>query len=101
MFRKDTLSPTECIGKKFFRRRDLTSEKRLHLAFMAMQGVWGAVSELARDFMISRRFVYMLRDDLQEITEKVFGERSSFERGKEWIRKKALALALCLRLEGR
>ena len=101
MFRKDTLSPTECIGKKFLRRRDLTSEKRLHLAFMAMQGVWGAVSELARDFMISRRFVYMLRDDLQEITEKVFGERSSFERGKEWIRKKALALALCLRLEGR
>lgn len=101
MFTEDTLSPTKCIGKKFFRRRDLTSEKRLHIAFMALHGVWGAVSELARDFMISRRFVYMLRDDLQEITEQVFGERSSFERGKEWIRKKAIAVALCLRLEGR
>ena len=68
---------------------------------MAMQGVWGAVAELARDFMISRRLVYMLRNDLREITEKVFGESRSFERGKEWIRKKAIALALCLRLEGR
>ncbi len=48
MFVKDTLSPKECIGKKFIRRRDLTSEKRLHIAFMAMQGVWGAFTELAR-----------------------------------------------------
>ena len=101
MFVKGTLSPTECIGKKFIRRRDLTSEKRLHIAFMAMQGVWGAVTGLAREFMISRRFVYMLRDELREITEKVFGECRTFRAGNEWIRKKAIALALCLRLEGR
>ncbi len=64
MFDKDTLSPTECEGKKFIRRRDLTPEKRLHIAFMALQVVWGAVTELAREFMISRTFVYMLRHDL-------------------------------------
>ncbi|MBA7540405.1 hypothetical protein ES705_32702 [subsurface metagenome] len=46
MFGKDTLSPTECKGKKFIRRRDLTPEKRLHISFMALQGVWGAVTEL-------------------------------------------------------
>ena len=43
----------------------------------------------------------MLRDDLRKITEKVFGESRSFEKGKEWTRDKANTLALCLRLEGR
>jgi len=102
MFGEDTLFPTECEGKKFIRRRDLTPEKRLHMAFMALQGVWGAVTDLAREFMVSRTFIYMLRGDLQAITEKIYGEcRTSLEQKEQWIRKQAIAVALCLRLEGR
>jgi len=69
---------------------------------MALQGVWGAVTELAREFEISRTFVYMLRDELREIAEKVFGESKKFlEAQKKRIKKQAIAFALCLRLEGR
>jgi len=89
MFGEDTLFSRECEGKKFIRRRDLTPEKRLHMAFMALQGVWGAVSELAREFMVSRTFVYMLRDDLQAITEKIFGECRTFLEQKEQCDKEA------------
>ncbi len=41
-------------GKNSYVGRDLTPEKRLHISLMALQGVWGAVTELAREFMISR-----------------------------------------------
>jgi hypothetical protein len=66
---------------------------------MALQGAWGAITQLAFKFMISRTFVYMLKRDLKEITETVFGACRSYL--KESVKKKAIALILCLRLEGR
>ena len=99
LYNHDTLSPSECKGKKFTRRQDLTTEKRLQIAYMALQGAWGIITKLACDFMISRTFIYMLMNDLKEISEKVFGEHK--KDWKESARKKAIALILCLRLEGR
>ena len=54
---------------------------------------------MAFDFMISRTFVYMLMKELKKITEKVFGECKTY--CKESLKKKAIALILFLRLEGR
>ncbi len=102
MFRKDTLSPTEGKGRKFTRRQDLTPEKRLHIAFKALEGTWGTVTQLAGEFDISRPFVYMLRDELREIAEKIFGESKRFlVAQKKRIKKQAIIITLCLRLEGR
>jgi len=99
MFYKDTLSHTECKGKRFIRRQDLTPEKRLHIGYTALQGAWGAITQLACDFMISRTFVYMLMKDLKEITETAFGKCKTYL--KESVKEKAITLILCLRLEGR
>ena len=102
MFEENTLLPSQCEGSKFLRRRDLDPEKRLHIAFMALQGVWGAVTELAREFLISRTFVYVLRDQLEAVTEKLYGEQGRFrEAERGWIREQAVGFALSLRLEGR
>ena len=99
MFYKDTLSQTECKGKRFIRRQDLTPEKQLHIAYLALQGAWGAITQLTCAFMISRTFVYILKRDLKEITETVFRACRSYLKESATI--KAIALILSLRLEGR
>jgi hypothetical protein len=62
---------------KFIRRNDLTSSIRLYIAFMALTakttGAWGKVTELSRQFMISRTFVYMLANTLCEASFRIFG----------------------------
>jgi hypothetical protein len=99
MSSKDTIEQTECKGTKFARRKDLTPEKRLQIAYMALQGVWGVITQLSREFMISRTFIYKLMKDLKKITETVFGKcKKHFD---ESIKQKAISLILCLRLEGR
>jgi len=99
MVSKDTLSPTACKGKRFIRRQDLTPDIRLNIAYTALYGTWGAITQLARDFMICRPFVYMLMKDLKEITEAVFGKCKTHL--KESVKEKAITLILCLRLIGR
>jgi len=99
VFSKDTRLPPACKGKKFIRRQDLTPDIRLNIAYKALYGSWGVIVQLAREFMISRTFVYMLIKDLKEITETVFGECKTYL--KESVKEKAIALILCLRLEGR
>jgi hypothetical protein len=51
-------------NKRFIRRADLTPLIRLYIAFtalMAQRGaMWGKITELSRQYMISRMFVYML-----------------------------------------
>ena len=65
-------------SNKFLRRHDLTPSIRLHIAFMATSGratgTWGKITELSRQFMISRMFVYMLANTLHETSLAVFGE---------------------------
>jgi len=99
MWWNTTLSPSECKGKRFIRRQDLTPDIRLNIAYTALYGTWGGIAQLARYFMISRTFVYMLMKDLKEITETVFGTRNTYL--KESVKEKAIDLILCLRLIGR
>jgi hypothetical protein len=40
-------------------------------------GTWGKITELSRQFMISRMFVYMLANALQETSLTVFGDNVS------------------------
>ena len=100
MIFNDTSSETEGEGKRFLRRQDFTPEKRLQIAYLAMQGVWGVVSHLAATFVNSRTFVYQLQRDLQQVTEQVFGVVKRTV-PKEAIRRHAIVVILCLRLEGR
>ena len=63
---------------KFVRRHDLTPSIRLYIAFMALTarvtGTWGKITELSRQFMISRMFVYMLANTLHDTSLTVFGD---------------------------
>ena len=99
MVSKDTLQPPACKGKRFIRRQDLTPGIRLNIGYTALYGGWGEITQLAREFMISRTFIYMLMKDLKQITETVFGECKTYL--KESVKEKAIALILCLRLVGR
>ena len=99
MFFKDTLSPSQCKGKRFIRRPDLHPEARLHIAYMGLYGRRGIITSLAEEFRISRTFIYLMMNDLMEITEKVFGLCKTV--WNESVQKRAIACILCLRLEGR
>jgi len=63
-------------GQKFLRRTDLTPAIRLHIAYLALDaqntGKWGKITELARNFMISRTFVYMLASLLATASVAIF-----------------------------
>ena len=61
----------------FIRRRDLLPETRLLIACTAVtamiSGIWGVVTDLSREFNISRTFVYMLAAMLKETGSAAFG----------------------------
>ena len=89
-------------GNKFVRRHDLTSSIRLYIAFMAVSaratGTWGKITELSRQFMISRMFVYMLANTLHETSLAVFGENIPAPAVAEEL---PYLYMLSLRLEGK
>jgi len=99
MLFKDTLSQSNCKGKKFIRRPDLSTEIRLHIAYKALFGTWGVITNLAEEFGISRTFIYMMMNDLMEITETIFSLCKTVWNGS--VKKRAVICILCLRLEGR
>jgi hypothetical protein len=90
-------------GNKFIRRVDLTPLTRLHIAFTALKaiefGVWGKITDLSRQFVISRMFIYMLAATLKQTTPIIFGNNHS----KNIVTEKRIAYdyMLSLRLEGR
>jgi hypothetical protein len=65
-------------SKKFIRRADLTPMIRLYIAFtaiMAQSGaMWGKITELSRQYAISRMFVYMLAATLEQHSLIIFGD---------------------------
>lgn len=79
--KKTQISNMIIRGNKFVRRHDLTPSIRLYIAFMALTaratGTWGKITELSRQFMISRMFVYMLANALHETSLTVFGDNVS------------------------
>lgn len=85
---------------KFIRRHDLSPARRLIIAYTAwMSQRWGAVTQLAKTFLISRTFVYMLRRDLELAIPIIFGEQTV---PKEVISKRdCVELILSMRLEGK
>jgi len=64
-------------GPQFARRADLTPEIRLGIAHSALKaqktGKWGEITQLARDFKISRTFVYILASLLTTTSMIIFG----------------------------
>ena len=89
---------------KFYRRKDLTVETRLYIAFMAlMSNKWGLITRMAKQYAISRTFVYMLQSQLNTAVEDYFYVESAHS-GKEIIIKekaKSPEYALLFRLEGK
>jgi len=99
---KNQISNMIPSGNKFVRRHDLTASIRLYIAFMALTarvtGTWGKITELSRQYMISRMFVYILANTLHETSLTVFGDNVS----KPGIPEKSpYHYMLSLRLEGR
>ncbi len=72
---KEKISQIKSKGNKFIRRTDLTSIVRLNIAYSALMailnGKWGIITALSREFMISRTFVYMLAFGILHIPIKV------------------------------
>ena len=94
---------TTPYGNKFIRRADLTASTRLYIAFTALMviefNIWGKITELSRQFNISRMFVYMLAATLKQTTPIIFGDKPT----KNIIIEKRVPYEymLSLRLEGR
>ena len=92
------------VSIKFYRRKDLSEEARLYIAFMALLGNrWGLITQMAKQYAISRTFIYMLQKQLNTAVEDHFyvgsthSKRELAIKGKE----KSLEYALLLRLEGK
>jgi len=80
---------------KFVRRTDLTLDKRINIAMLAIlcQGTYGAMSELANQHNISRTFLYQLMNQALCFSEPLGVDTDTHDR--DWHE-----LILLLRLEG-
>jgi hypothetical protein len=99
--RTDTIAE----GAKFIRRTDLTPSIRLYIAYTALMarssGIWGAVSELSRRFMISRMFIYTLSCTLERHSQILFGDnRLTPPAIEEKLQRLPYQYIVSLRLEG-
>jgi acyl-CoA-binding protein len=90
--------------RRFTRRTDLTNGIRLTIATNAlhakMNGVWGAITNLADKYQISRPFVYSLADTLKEAGQFLFREVAEFVSASS-PRELSIQIILSLRLETR
>jgi hypothetical protein len=94
--------PNAIKPAKFIRRKDLSQKTRVSIAIAALNaklyGEWGKITELSREFGISRRFVYMQMYAMLSVSEIVFGKGQIVPStdpkrlSSEWL--------LALRLEG-
>ncbi len=96
---------TPLIAGKFIRRNDLTMEHRLCIAFMAlMDNSWGLITKLAKEYRISRPFVYTLQDKLYQAANEAFGDKTTKPEHPDEeliVKKEAIKIALILRLIGK
>ena len=105
MVKNNTSQLVSPIEGRFKRRKDLTMEHRLSIAFMAlMDDSWGIITKLARDYAISRTFVYMLQFQLYTAVANEFEDKPAntlYDNKKLIIKKEAIKNALMLRLVGK
>lgn len=89
-------------GLKFTRRSDLTPLIRLYIAFTALmakrEAIWGEITRLSRQFLVSRVFIYMLATTLEQSSLIIFGDNQIKSEVEE---KLPYYYMLSLRLEGR
>jgi len=88
---------------KFIRRRDISSELRLHIACTALYfNDYGIVTKLAKKHKISRTFIYILRRQLELSGWAIFGMLGK-KGGSEEVSEKLdiTKEILSLRLEGK
>jgi len=86
--------------KKFTRRDDLSPSLRFiiaHTAWMSHQ--WGTITQLAKQYLISRTFVYMLQHQLENVIPQIFGQQTVCE--KIINKRDCYEYLLSLRLEGK
>lgn len=87
---------------KFVRRVDLTSEVRLEIACKALlvqiSNEHGSIGGLARQFMVSRTFVYMLLAAVKETEDFLFDGKINSNSIIDY--RTALTMMLSLKLEG-
>jgi hypothetical protein len=90
----------ELNRKKFTRRHDLSPVLRFMIAYTAwMSHQWGTVTQLAKQYLISRTFVYLLQHDLENAIPVIFGEQIGYE--KTVTKTETHEFILSLRLEGK
>jgi hypothetical protein len=91
----------DCERKKFFRRHDLDVMTRLTIAFTALIAMVekkrGTITKLAKEYLISRTFVYMLANSLMDHSQIEFAGYCP----PEIHDKSFLEHMLFLRLEGK
>lgn len=88
-------------GVKFHRRKDLTFEIRLCIAFFAMMSDrWGLITQLAKRYAISRTFVYMLQAELGNAVHDQFHVREQLAKDIVLDKMQSMSNALLLRLDG-
>lgn len=86
---------------KFFRREDLTVEKRLKIASIALFfQVKGGKSGMAKRHGVSRTFIYQLREQLAGQMHTIFGAPSEAESERVTAHQRTEQLILLLRLVG-
>ena len=97
----NNITDSQKIGIKFMRRPDLTSSKRLYIATTALLAMlnhhWGTISGMAKQFDVSRTFIYMLASTLMDMDSVLFGTTNKYTESK-FV---AFQYMLSLRLEGR
>jgi len=97
----NTITDSQKMGIKFIRRPDLNSSKRLHIVttalFAMLNNQWGTISGMAKQFNVSRTFIYMLASTLTENDSVLFGITDQYTESKFM----AFQYMLSLRLEGR
>ena len=92
------------VSIKFYRRKDLTVETRLYIAFMTLLcNRWGLITQMAKQYAISRTFIYMLQSQLNTAVEDYFYVGSALSKKELTIKgkEKSLEYAFLLRLEGK
>ena len=94
------ISRSEWNPPKFTRRHDLSPTFRFIIACKAwMSHQWGIVTQLSRQYLISRTFVYMLKHDLEDAIPNIFGEQTVCE--QVFTKRECYEFILSLRLEGK
>ena len=95
------ITDSQKIGIKFMRRPDLTFSKRLYIAATALSAMhnhqWGVITSMAKQFVVSRTYIYILAATLTETDSLLFG--TTFQHTES--RLAAFHYMLSLRLEGR